>query len=157
MMLTAVSYLWYWRVPQHAIKHQSLQKKQVQVGDEMTEHHGNKGQRFYLFKMCLFHHMALFLNLNPLGVPSPPLTSCSNALRMCLTMLRPHDTVGRRSSSSMSNCLIRLQFSGACLPRYELAICRGVLQEGSGGRRRCVGPKDMDLQVRRSSHLHALH
>lgn len=30
---------------------------------------------------------------------------------------------------------------------YELAICRGLAEEGSAGRRRCVGPNDMDLQI----------
>eukprot|EP00879_Flechtneria_rotunda_P003182 GHRR01003405.1.p1 GENE.GHRR01003405.1~~GHRR01003405.1.p1 ORF type:complete len:282 (+),score=67.66 GHRR01003405.1:203-1048(+) len=30
---------------------------------------------------------------------------------------------------------------------YELAVCRGLIQEGIKGRRRCVGPNDIDLQV----------
>ncbi|KAF8072935.1 hypothetical protein HT031_000595 [Scenedesmus sp. PABB004] len=30
---------------------------------------------------------------------------------------------------------------------FVLAVCRGLAVEGSGGRRRCVGPRDMDLQV----------
>eukprot|EP00882_Tetradesmus_deserticola_P022156 GHRQ01024045.1.p1 GENE.GHRQ01024045.1~~GHRQ01024045.1.p1 ORF type:complete len:294 (+),score=82.40 GHRQ01024045.1:281-1162(+) len=30
---------------------------------------------------------------------------------------------------------------------YELAICRGLSEEGSAGKRRCVGPNDMDLQI----------
>jgi hypothetical protein len=29
--------------------------------------------------------------------------------------------------------------------RYLLAICRGLIQEGSRGSRRCIGPRDMDL------------
>lgn len=28
---------------------------------------------------------------------------------------------------------------------YMLAICRGAIQEGSGGTKRCIGPRDMDL------------
>ncbi|KAF6266597.1 hypothetical protein COO60DRAFT_5273 [Scenedesmus sp. NREL 46B-D3] len=30
---------------------------------------------------------------------------------------------------------------------FELAICRGLSEEGSAGKRRCVGPNDMDLQI----------
>lgn len=31
--------------------------------------------------------------------------------------------------------------------RYSLAICRGLTQEGAGGSKRCIGPRDMDLEV----------
>lgn len=52
------------------------------------------------------------------------------------------------AAPAVASCFPQLSLcAGLAVVRYSLAICRGLTQEGAGGTKRCIGPRDMDLEV----------
>lgn len=56
-----------------------------------------------------------------------------------------HASQGPSRDTGVDRCACVRALAVCVHCRYSQAICRGLIQEGARGSKRCIGPRDMDL------------